>query len=88
MMHGEAVSYADRISALARRAMAKLRPAQVFDKLHGEINRALADPTFNAHVADLGYAVFPSSQAEFGSFIAADTEKWGKVIKTAKIKRD
>jgi hypothetical protein len=32
--------------------------------------------------------VSPTSEAEFGNFIAADTEKWGQVIKTANIKPD
>jgi tripartite-type tricarboxylate transporter receptor subunit TctC len=64
----------------------KNTPAEVIEKLHGEINAALADPAFKAHVDNLGYAVFPTSQGEFGNFIAADTEKWGKVIKTANIK--
>jgi tripartite-type tricarboxylate transporter receptor subunit TctC len=66
----------------------KNAPAEVIDRLHREINAALTDPAFKARVADLGYAVFPSSRAEFGNFIAADTEKWGKVIKTANIKPD
>jgi len=29
--------------------------------------------------ADLGSTVFPTSPAEFGMFIADETEKWGKV---------
>jgi tripartite-type tricarboxylate transporter receptor subunit TctC len=66
----------------------KNTPPEVIDKLHGEINAALADPAFKARVANLGYAVFPTSQTEFGNFIVADTEKWGKVIKTANIKLD
>ena len=66
----------------------KNTPTEVVEKLHGEINAALTDPAFKARVAELGYAVFPTSQAEFGNFIAADTEKWGRVIKTANIKPD
>jgi tripartite-type tricarboxylate transporter receptor subunit TctC len=64
----------------------KNTPAEVIDKLHGEINAVLADPALKARVADLGYAVFPTSQTEFGNFIAVETEKWSKVIKTANIK--
>jgi hypothetical protein len=32
--------------------------------------------------------VFPSSPAEFGKFIADETEKWGKVIRAANIKAE
>jgi hypothetical protein len=42
----------------------------------------------NARFADLGSTVFPTSPAEFGKFIADETEKWGKVVKFAGIKAD
>jgi hypothetical protein len=32
--------------------------------------------------------VFPGSPAEFGQFIAEDTEKWRKVVKFAGLKAD
>ena len=49
---------------------------------------ALADPKIRARIADLGSPVFASSPAEFANFIAAETEKWAKVIKFAGIKAD
>jgi tripartite-type tricarboxylate transporter receptor subunit TctC len=58
-------------------------PAEIIDKLNKEINAGLADPRMKARVADLGGTVFASSPAEFGTFIAAYTEKWAKVIKFA-----
>jgi hypothetical protein len=39
-----------------------------------------------ARVADLGGDVLALSPTDFGQLIADDTEKWGKVIKTANIK--
>jgi tripartite-type tricarboxylate transporter receptor subunit TctC len=36
-----------------------------------------------ARIADLSYTVLASSPAEFATFIAAYTEKWAKVIKSA-----
>ena len=39
-----------------------------------------------ARFADLGGTAMASSPAEFGKFIAAETEKWGKVIRAANIK--
>jgi tripartite-type tricarboxylate transporter receptor subunit TctC len=56
-------------------------PAEIIDKLNKEINAGLADPRMKARVADLGGTVFASSPADFGTFIAAYTEKWAKVIK-------
>jgi tripartite-type tricarboxylate transporter receptor subunit TctC len=56
-------------------------PAEIIDKLNKEINAGLADPRMKARIADFGYAVFASSPADFGTFIAAYTEKWAKVIK-------
>jgi hypothetical protein len=38
-------------------------------------------PIFSA-----GATPFPGAPAEFGKLIAADTEKWGKVVKFAGIK--
>ena len=58
-------------------------PFIFFDR---EINTAFADPKFKARLADLGAAPFPGSPAQFGTFIAEETEKWGKVIKFAGIK--
>jgi tripartite-type tricarboxylate transporter receptor subunit TctC len=61
-------------------------PDQTVDKLNKEINAALADPTIKARLVDLGSTVVTGSPAEFGKFIAEDTEKWAKVIRAANIK--
>ena len=64
----------------------KSTPAEIIDKLNKEINAALADPKIKARLADLGGTPFPGSPADFGNFIADETEKWGKVIKFADIR--
>jgi tripartite-type tricarboxylate transporter receptor subunit TctC len=51
-----------------------------------EINAGLVDPKIAARTADLGATVLPGSPADFGKLIAGETEKWGKVIKSAGIK--
>jgi tripartite-type tricarboxylate transporter receptor subunit TctC len=61
-------------------------PIEIVDKLNKEINATLADPQIRARLADLGGTVFPSSPDEFRQFIAAETEKWARVIKFAGIK--
>ena len=62
--------------------------AEIIDKLNKEINAALADSKLKARFADLGGTVFPTSPADFGKFIADETEKWGKVIRAAGIKAE
>jgi len=64
----------------------KSTPTEVIDKLNREINTALADPKFKAQLADLGSLALAGSPAEFGKFIADETEKLGKVIRAANIK--
>jgi tripartite-type tricarboxylate transporter receptor subunit TctC len=63
-------------------------PEDILDKLHSEINAALADPTFKTRLADLGGPAFSSSRAEFKTLIAADTAKWAKVVQFANIKAE
>jgi len=59
----------------------KNTPAEIIDKLNREINAALADPKIKAGFADLGGAVLGGSPADFGTLLAAETEKWAKVVK-------
>jgi tripartite-type tricarboxylate transporter receptor subunit TctC len=64
----------------------KATPAEIVGKLNQEINAALADPNMKKRLTDLGVAVFAGSPADFGKFIADETEKWAKVVKFAGIK--
>jgi len=61
-------------------------PTEVIEKLNREINAALADPNLKARFAELGSAPMPMPSAEFGKYIAAEVEKWGKVVRAANIK--
>ena len=63
-------------------------PPEIVDKLNKEINVALAEPELKARLADLGAAALAGSPADFGKFIAAEAEKWSKVIRAANIKVD
>jgi tripartite-type tricarboxylate transporter receptor subunit TctC len=60
-------------------------PGDIVERLNREINAGLASSAINARIADLG-AVLTLSPAEFGQLIADETEKWGKLIRTANIK--
>ena len=63
-------------------------PAAVIDKLNNEINAVAADPIIKARLAGLGVDPMSMTSAEFGKSIAAETEKWAKVIRVANIKAE
>ena len=63
-------------------------PAEIIATLNKAVNAALADPNVKAKLAHFGAEPNPMSSADFGKFIAAETDKWAKVIKFAKIKVD
>jgi tripartite-type tricarboxylate transporter receptor subunit TctC len=63
-------------------------PHGVIKRPNKEINAGLAAPKMKARLADLGGAVLAGSPADFGKLIADETEKWGKVIKSAGIKAE
>jgi tripartite-type tricarboxylate transporter receptor subunit TctC len=61
--------------------------APIIETLNKTINEAIAEPAIKARLLDLGGLVMPpNSPADFGKFIAADTEKWVKVVKFANLK--
>ena len=61
-------------------------PPEIIGRLNKEINAVLTDPTIVSRLANIGSEPFTSSPAEYGKFIAAETEKWAKVVKFANLK--
>jgi tripartite-type tricarboxylate transporter receptor subunit TctC len=61
-------------------------PAEIIEKLNGVINGELADPKLKAKFATVATTVFVGSPEDFARLIRNETEKWGKVIRTANIK--
>ena len=61
-------------------------PADIVDKLNKEINAGLADSKIKARIAELGGTTLGGSPADFSTHVAAETEKWAKVIRAANIK--
>ena len=64
----------------------KETPADVVEKLNKAVNAVAADPAIRARLAGLGIDPTPMTSSAFGTFIADETEKWGKVIRAANIK--
>jgi tripartite-type tricarboxylate transporter receptor subunit TctC len=61
-------------------------PREVIEILNKEINAGLADPEFKARLTNLGAKVLPGSSDEFARFVAAETDKWSRVVRAANIK--
>ena len=61
-------------------------PADVIEKLNKDINAVVSDPEIAAQLASFGSDPFTSSPADFGKLIAAETEKWDKVVRFAGLK--
>jgi tripartite-type tricarboxylate transporter receptor subunit TctC len=64
----------------------KNTPSEIVARLNGEINAILEEPAMKARIAELGGISIAGSPADFGNIIAAETEKWQKVVKFANIR--
>jgi tripartite-type tricarboxylate transporter receptor subunit TctC len=63
-------------------------PAEIVDRINAEINAGLTDAKLSARLTELGSVPFAGSPADFGKFLTAETEKWGKVIRAANIRAE
>jgi tripartite-type tricarboxylate transporter receptor subunit TctC len=63
-------------------------PAEVIDTLNREVNAALAEPKIKAQIAQLGGAPMALSPAGFGTLLADETEKWGRVVRSSGARPD
>jgi tripartite-type tricarboxylate transporter receptor subunit TctC len=61
-------------------------PADVIATLNAAVNTALDDAKIKQRFAELGSTEVSGTPEDFGKIVAAETERWGKVIKFADIK--
>jgi tripartite-type tricarboxylate transporter receptor subunit TctC len=61
-------------------------PTEIIARLNHEINAGLANPTIKSRLAEIGTIPMIFTSAEFGAYVAAESEKWAKVVKFAGIK--
>jgi len=60
-------------------------PAPVVERLNAAIREALADPAVQNRLASAGADAVASSPAELAATMRAETEKWGRVVREARI---
>jgi tripartite-type tricarboxylate transporter receptor subunit TctC len=75
-------------SALFGMGAPKKTPPEIIEKLNREINAVLAEPEMKKRLTELGGEPLISTPEAFGAMIAAETEKWEKVVKSAGLKID
>jgi tripartite-type tricarboxylate transporter receptor subunit TctC len=63
-------------------------PDGIVETLNKEINTALTDPNIKAQLASMGSTAITGGPAQFATFLAEETDKWGKVVRTANIKAE
>jgi tripartite-type tricarboxylate transporter receptor subunit TctC len=62
-------------------------PTDIIARLNRAVGAALADPSFVSKITELGGVPFATTPSEFRRFVADFTDKWGQLIKSAKISR-
>jgi tripartite-type tricarboxylate transporter receptor subunit TctC len=75
-------------SAVTGIGVPKGTPAEIVELLNKAVQAAFADAGMKAKLADTGGDPLPGTSADFAKLMAAETEKWGKVVKVAGIKAE
>jgi tripartite-type tricarboxylate transporter receptor subunit TctC len=73
-------------SALFGMGAPKNAPKEIIAKLNSEINVIMAEPEMKKRLVDLGGDPLIQTPEKFGADIAAETEKWKKVVEFAGLK--
>jgi tripartite-type tricarboxylate transporter receptor subunit TctC len=66
----------------------KSTPEEVIQRLNKQVSVSLADPKFQARLANLGGAALGGSPADFAELILGEVKKWSRVILAANTKRE
>ena len=61
-------------------------PAEIIERLNRENNAGLADPAIKARLAEVGATPIVMTPAAFRAMVAADTEKWARIVKLSGVK--
>jgi tripartite-type tricarboxylate transporter receptor subunit TctC len=61
-------------------------PAAIVAKINAAVNAALTTPELKSHFETMGLQPVGGTPANMAAIVKADTERWGRVIKTANVK--
>jgi tripartite-type tricarboxylate transporter receptor subunit TctC len=61
-------------------------PAAIVERLHREVSAVQESPEIRKQLDNDGATVLRMTPAQFGAYMAADMEKWGRVVRAAGIK--
>ncbi len=61
-------------------------PKEIVNLLHSQIVKIMSDPVVQKRLDDLGFEVVANTPDQFAERIKVELEKWGKVVRDAKIK--
>jgi tripartite-type tricarboxylate transporter receptor subunit TctC len=75
-------------SAVTGIGVPKGTPPAIIDRLNKTVNSAFADQGMKAKLFNTGGTPLFGSPAQFGQLLAAETEKWGRVVVAAGVKAD
>jgi tripartite-type tricarboxylate transporter receptor subunit TctC len=73
-------------SAVTGIGVPKGTPSAIVETLNTAMQAAFNDPAMKAKLAETGGAPLPGTATDFARLMAAETEKWGKVVRAAGIK--
>jgi tripartite-type tricarboxylate transporter receptor subunit TctC len=69
-------------------AAPKGTPPAIVEQINKAVNAGFEDANVKARLAEWGATALAGSPADFGKFVADETEKWAKVIRAANIKAE
>ena len=61
-------------------------PAEIVTRLNGEINAVLRDPEASAALQRAGFTPVGGTPQQFRELVAGTIDKWGKVVREARLK--
>jgi tripartite-type tricarboxylate transporter receptor subunit TctC len=63
-------------------------PQEAVDRINGELNKAMKAPKVTKLFADFGFEALPGTPQDFYKLSRAESERWGKIIKSAGVQLD
>jgi tripartite-type tricarboxylate transporter receptor subunit TctC len=63
-------------------------PRDLINRLYGDVSKVLQQADFRERIAAMGASVVGSTPEQFGVFMKAESDKWGRVIREANIKAE